>query len=106
MYPVPTLSSRRLLNVATPLFGDTDTANVQLDAAGGYSVTRQRRGDTTDVMLDYVGYDLAELRAAYKAKVDAANLPPAEAAMMLVDLETGLTGYTYLHEENASGDRA
>jgi arginine decarboxylase len=93
------------------LFGDTDTANVQLDAAGGYSVTRQRRGDTTDVMLDYVGYDLAELRAAYKTKVDAANLPPAEAARMLVDLETGLTGYTYLHEEHAgrepaSGDRA
>ena len=83
------------------LFGDTDTANVQLDAAGHWTVTRQRKGDTTDVMLDYVGYDLAELRSAYKVKVDAAALPPAEAAKLLVDLETGLTGYTYLHEENA-----
>lgn len=83
------------------LFGDTDTANVQLDSAGGWTVTRQRKGDTTDVMLDYVGYDLAELRSAYKAKVDAAALPPAEAAKLLVDLETGLTGYTYLHEEHA-----
>ena len=88
------------------LFGDTDTANVQLDASGGYSVTRQRKGDTTDVMLDYVGYDLAELRSIYKAKVDAAALDPAEAAKMLVALEAGLTGYTYLHEENASGAQA
>ena len=85
------------------LFGDTDTANVELGEGGGYSVSRQRKGDTTDVMLDYVGYDLNELRIAYKAKVDAAGLPPAEAAKLLVDLETGLTGYTYLHEENAGG---
>ncbi|GGA82487.1 biosynthetic arginine decarboxylase [Arenimonas soli] len=85
------------------LFGDTDTANVELGEGGGYSVARQRKGDTTDVMLDYVGYDLNELRSAYKAKVDAAGLPPAEAAKLLVDLETGLTGYTYLHEENAGG---
>lgn len=83
------------------LFGDTDTANVELGEGGAYSVARQRKGDTTDVMLDYVGYDLNELRGAYKAKVDAAGLPPGEAAKLLVDLETGLTGYTYLHEENA-----
>ncbi|KAA2284241.1 arginine decarboxylase [Arenimonas fontis] len=83
------------------LFGDTDTANVVLDADGSYSLSRQRKGDTTDVMLDYVGYDLQELRAAYKQKVDAANLEPVEAARLLVDLEAGLTGYTYLHEENA-----
>ncbi|KFL36101.1 arginine decarboxylase [Arenimonas donghaensis] len=88
------------------LFGDTDTANVQLGPDGGYLVTRQRKGDTTDVMLDYVGYDLAELRSAYKAKVDAAALEPGEAAKLLVDLETGLTGYTYLHEENAGGTPA
>ena len=88
------------------LFGDTDTANVQLDAAGGYSVTRQRKGDTTDVMLDYVGYDLAELRSIYRAKVDAAGLVPADAATMIDALEAGLTGYTYLHEENATGAQA
>ncbi len=88
------------------LFGDTDTANVELGEGGGYSVARQRKGDTTDVMLDYVGYDLNELRFAYKTKVDAAGLDPGEAAKLLVDLETGLTGYTYLHEENADGGQA
>ena len=88
------------------LFGDTDTANVQLDGQGGWTVTRQRRGDTTDVMLDYVGYDLAELRAAYRAKIDAAALGADESASLLQALETGLTGYTYLHEEHAAAPAA
>jgi arginine decarboxylase len=80
------------------LFGDTDTANVRMDAAGGYSLQRQRRGDTTDVMLDYVGYSLDDLREAYRAKVDAAHLSAGEANLMMDALEAGLTGYTYLHE--------
>ena len=80
------------------LFGDTDTANVSLAADGSYTLVRQRKGDTTDVMLDYVGYSLADLRAAYRAKVDAAKLPAAESESMLAALEAGLTGYTYLHE--------
>jgi arginine decarboxylase len=33
----------------------------------GFTAVQQRRGDSTDLMLDYVGYDLADdLRAAYK----------------------------------------
>ena len=80
------------------LFGDTDTANVRMTADGGHEVVRQRRGDTTDVMLDYVGYKLDDLRAAYRAKVEAAGLAQAEAASLVEALEAGLTGYTYLHE--------
>jgi arginine decarboxylase len=80
------------------LFGDTDTANVRLDGNGGYTLQRQRRGDTTDVMLDYVGYSLDDLRDAYKAKVKAAGLERGESEQMLDALESGLTGYTYLHE--------
>jgi arginine decarboxylase len=80
------------------LFGDTDTANVRMDADGGYTLSRQRRGDTTDVMLDYVGYSLDGLREAYGRKVAAAHLPAAESANLLAALEAGLTGYTYLHE--------
>ena len=81
------------------LFGDTDAVNVRLDGAGGHSLTRLRRGDTSDVMLDYVGYDLAAVRAAYASKIAAAGLPAAEAEAFGVALEAGLTGYTYLHEE-------
>jgi arginine decarboxylase len=80
------------------LFGDTDTANVRLRDDGGHEVVRQRRGDTTDVMLDYVGYKLDDLRAAYRTKVEAAALAPAESTALLDALEAGLTGYTYLHE--------
>ncbi len=80
------------------LFGDTDTVKVRMTADGGYSLQRQRRGDTTDVMLDYVGYSLEELRASYRTKVETAKLPASEATALLAALEAGLTGYTYLQE--------
>jgi arginine decarboxylase len=79
------------------LFGDTDAVEVRVDAQG-YHLAQQRRGDTTDVMLDYVGYSLADLRDAYRSKVAAANLPAGEAARLNAALETGLTGYTYLDD--------
>ncbi|QOW24394.1 arginine decarboxylase [Lysobacter sp. H23M47] len=79
------------------LFGDTDAVAVQIDG-DGYQLTQQRRGDTTDVMLDYVGYSLGELRASYRAKVAAADLPADEAERLNAALEAGLTGYTYLSD--------
>ena len=85
------------------LFGDTDAANVRLNADGSYTLSRQRRGDTTDVMLDYVGYSLQDLRARYRSSVAAAALPNADAQAVLQALEAGLTGYTYLQEEPAAG---
>jgi arginine decarboxylase len=81
------------------LFGDTDAANVALREDGSHELNRLRRGDTTDVMLDYVGYSLDALRAAYEEKVNAvADLPNREVNLLLAALEAGLTGYTYLHE--------
>jgi len=79
------------------LFGDTDAVNVKL-AGDGYEFAHLRRGDTTDLMLDYVGYDLAVLRAAYRAKIAAAGIGAEEAARLEAALEHGLTGYTYLAE--------
>lgn len=80
------------------LFGDTDAVEVHL-TGNGYAMTQQRRGDTTDMMLDYVGYNLDTLRAAYRDKVAAARLPPDEAERMNAALEAGLTAYTYLSDE-------
>ncbi|HVQ33399.1 MAG TPA: arginine decarboxylase [Lysobacter sp.] len=80
------------------LFGDTDAVEVHIDGAG-YAMSQQRRGDTTDVMLDYVGYKLDALRAAYAKKVDAAGLPAEESGRMKDALEAGLTAYTYLSDE-------
>jgi len=83
------------------LFGDTDTVEVKSDG-DGFSITQQRRGDTTDVMLDYVGYGLADLRAAYAERVAKAGLPAEEAKALADSLEAGLTGYTYLSDEPLS----
>ncbi len=79
------------------LFGDTDAVNVKLDG-DGYAFTHLRRGDTTDLMLDYVGYDLAALRAAYRDKIVAAGVDATTAQSFEASLEAGLTGYTYLAE--------
>jgi arginine decarboxylase len=79
------------------LFGDTDAVEVRLND-GGYAITQQRRGDTTDVMLDYVGYKLDDLRRIYRARVGAADLSKSEATRLNEALEAGLTGYTYLDD--------
>ena len=85
------------------LFGDTDAVNVKLTDGQGYTLSHLKRGDTTDIMLDYVGYDLAALRQSYRDKVAAAKLDPEAAAALTAALERGLTGYTYL-EESRHGD--
>ncbi len=79
------------------LFGDTDAVEVRIEGAG-IAVAQQRRGDTTDVMLDYVGYRLDDLRARYTALVDAAALDADESQPLRAALEAGLTGYTYLDD--------
>jgi arginine decarboxylase len=79
------------------LFGDTDAVEVRVNG-DGYTLSQQRRGDTTDVMLDYVGYKLDDLRRIYKAKVGAADISPSEAARLNEALESGLTSYTYLDD--------
>jgi arginine decarboxylase len=77
------------------LFGDTDAVNVRLTDSG-YEFSHVKRGDTTDVMLDYVGYNLEALRNEYRAKIAAAGFDGSVAQQLESALEAGLTGYTYL----------
>ncbi len=86
------------------LFGDTDAVNVKL-AGAGYVFEHLRYGDSTDLMLDYVGYDLSALRAAYAAKISAARLDEATAARLRDALEAGLTAYPYLADAAAAARR-
>ena len=79
------------------LFGDTDTVSVKL-AGDGYAISHQRRGDSTDLMLDYVGYDLGALRAEYRDKIAAVGIAGDQAKALEASLEAGLTAYTYLAE--------
>lgn len=81
------------------LFGDTDAVNVRV-SADGFVLEQPRRGDGADVMLDYVGYDLAGLRATYRERIAAAGATGAEAGRLFAALEAGLTGYTYLRERD------
>jgi arginine decarboxylase len=81
------------------LFGDTDAVNVRLTSDGSYELSNIKRGDTTDALLDYVGYDLQVLRKSYRDKIVAAGLDDAMAARCQAALEMGLTGYTYLREQ-------
>jgi arginine decarboxylase len=80
------------------LFGDTDAVNVRVDG-DGYVFAHKRRGDTTDLMLDYVGYDLEALRQSYRERIASAGLSGAEAERLYGTLDGGLTAYTYLAEE-------
>jgi arginine decarboxylase len=79
------------------LFGDTDAVNVRIEG-NGFELDGLRRGDNSDALLDYVGYKLDDLRAAYRNKIAAAQLPSDEAQRLQAALEAGLTGYTYLQE--------
>lgn len=80
------------------LFGDTDAVNVRVDG-DSYTFDHVRRGDTTDLMLDYVGYDLEVLRQSYRERIAAAGMRGDKAASLYATLDGGLTAYTYLAEE-------
>ncbi len=79
------------------LFGDTDAVNVRC-AEGGFRFDHVRRGDSADLMLDYVGYALDDLRATYDGRLAEAGIAGQEAQALRASLEAGLTGYTYLQE--------
>jgi arginine decarboxylase len=80
------------------LFGDTDVISVRIGAAG-FAFEGALQGDTTEELLRYVGYDTDQLRMAYRARLANAALEPAEAKRIAEALESGLSGYTYLHDE-------
>jgi arginine decarboxylase len=79
------------------LFGDTDAVNVRIDG-DDFTLDGARRGDSADMLLDYVGYRPDDLRAIYRERIAAANLRGDAAETIEAALETGLTGYTYLRE--------
>ncbi len=80
------------------LFGDTDAVNVRVHG-DSYVFAHRRSGDTTDLMLDYVGYDLAALRQSYRDRIAAAGVTGTPADQLYTTLNGGLTAYTYLAEE-------
>lgn len=80
------------------LFGDTDTVNLEVNADGSHQLCDPEHGDRADELLRYVHFEPKRLRAVYRQRVNAANLPSAQARQYLAELEAGLSGYTY-HED-------
>jgi arginine decarboxylase len=78
------------------LFGDTNAVNVELTGEGGWKLLGAEAGDRADELLRYVHLEPEELLASYRRKLALAQLPAAQAAVCLLELEAGLTGYTYL----------
>ena len=79
------------------LFGDTDAVNVRIDG-DGWKLDGARRGDSADMLLDYVGYRTDDLRKTYREKIAAAGVTGEAVQRIEAALEAGLTGYTYLRE--------
>jgi arginine decarboxylase len=79
------------------LFGDTDSVNVELTAAG-YRLSDPLRGDSVATVLRYVHIDSGELLAAYRRRVEGAGIAPPQRDEILGELEAGLEGYTYLED--------
>lgn len=80
------------------LFGDTHSVNVVLDprSESGWSLEGAEYGDRTDELLSYVHISPEQLRASYRDKLAAADLPESDRESLLSELEAGLGGYTYL----------
>ena len=85
------------------LFGDTNTVHVSLDPEEDYSIDEVVSGDTVTDVLAYVSYDrrdlIAKVRQATEAALRAKRMTFEESRLLLKMYEQGLSGYTYLEQE-------
>src|SRR3989338_5084603 len=80
------------------LFGDTHSVHVELKENGEYQLTHAIYGDTVASTLRYVDFDANDLLISYHKQLGNANLTAEECQKFLIDLKTGLTGYTYFED--------
>ena len=85
------------------LFGNTNTVHVSSDGAGGYLIDHVVAGDTIAGVLDYVDYQIDDLRSRVRhaAEVAVRNrlMTFEETKTLLRTYEQGLFGYTYLERD-------
>jgi arginine decarboxylase len=82
------------------LLGDTHAVHISLDAEGGWEIDEVIEGDTVEEVLQYVQYDIADMKRAMRMDIEAAcrqnRLSLAEGKSLLKFYDDGLEGYTYL----------
>ncbi|MEY3161449.1 MAG: hypothetical protein RIT25_1440 [Planctomycetota bacterium] len=85
------------------LFGDTNAIHVSMDEEHGYRIERVIEGDSVSEVLAYVQYDKQELVRRMRYRMESAVRQGAinmkESALLMKRYEEGLSGYTYLTDE-------
>ncbi|MGD8709627.1 MAG: biosynthetic arginine decarboxylase [Ectothiorhodospiraceae bacterium] len=84
------------------LFGDTDSVNVELTAEG-HRLSGALNGDSIEAVLRLVHFEERDLLQAYRRRVAASELDERSRRECLRELEAGLQGYTYLHNDHGEG---
>lgn len=80
------------------LFGDTDVINVEMLPNGSYRLVEPERGDTIEELLRVVHFEPKRLRTRYSQLLAHADLSNSERQRLLKELESGLSGYSYLED--------
>lgn len=78
------------------LFGDTDSVDVYFKENGAVSLKSSQTGDTVAKVLQYVNFDIDQMKLAYSAIMDASGLEESERQMFLGELDKALASSTYL----------
>ena len=80
------------------LFGDTNAVHIRMTDTG-YEVGDLVHGDTVTEVLNYVQFNVQDLIANFRRKVQNATVTRVEANAFIADYIAGLAGYTYLEGE-------
>jgi arginine decarboxylase len=92
------------------LFGDTNAVHVSIDAEGKPVLADVVEHDTVTDVLQYVGYDrkdlVARIRRAVESALQTGHMGLEESRIFLRDYESGLSGTTYLEEEEPGDEPA
>src|SRR5262249_48044503 len=82
------------------LLGDTHAVHLTVDEKGEWEIDEVIEGDTVEEVLQYVQYDIADMKRAMRMDIEAAcrqqRLSLAEGKSLLKFYDDGLEGYTYL----------
>lgn len=84
------------------LLGDTHAVHISFDESGEWEIDEVIEGDTVEEVLQYVQYDIADMKRAMRLDIEAAcrqgRLTLGEGKSLLKYYDDGLEGYTYLEE--------
>ena len=82
------------------LLGDTHAVHLTIDDAGHWSIDEVIEGDTVEEVLQYVQYDIPDMKRSMRLDIEAAckqgRLTVGEGKSLLKYFDDGLEGYTYL----------